>query len=934
MASRRREAAELHAEDEGDPEVDVDEEEGHVDMIGHIRAEVYNRRATKHKRRRTQRAYSGKLPFALSRIIAEANEAFANGDHAGAIAACREVVKAAPSYPESYSLLGLIYEDMGQQQKALDSYIIAVHANEKDARSWKSLGLLYKAMGQQKEAAHAFARAARLDADDANAAADAGACYHEAGEPKAAIKWYQHALRNPQLTAQSTVRLDLAKLLFAQGEKEQVVQMLLECLNWVTGLRSDSTAGASEASPLEAEAVATSGSGAVLLRPQPAHIQDGFVACNMLCEVWLGEQKNQQVVSVVQRTYGFAMDVAEATRTRTRLTTPASEKPLDIDRASELLPFDLLGAYAVAKIRLGDFASVSKLVGAFEVAEPTEWADFQLQLALGCIGIKQFAVAQRLLKRLRDTSAVRVADPADAYAQAAALADRALIFATLSQQQMYEMLLGEHEMYTALGQKELALASLVQAAYCGRPDAQLLLRAAAQLRDAGHVAVAIELLTDAQILQSLGHEEDVAIALYRAAELHKAQGDHVEYANLLERALGMSTPLAPQQARARRLRAVQREMGDQSVLAATVQQVCDTWVVSGEGVRATRLVRMVVRATRMARDMVAKEAAAAEAAAAAAEEDGSDGERDLQEVGLPDAAAAAIRSVVDDKRSAPKRRKVAAEPRRGKRPSRFAFALDDEEVDAIVRERGVPPAVLHAQVWSTMMRHPQYTHLAGMWSLLRALDGADRDPTRARRERASRKSAIRQCLRHPDALQLLVYIGNLCISSKSYNMASLMYYEAFRLSPREPLLSLCLGVALLCQMGSRVVSRKHTLLMKALALLANYRQLRKEQMEAEDAEEESATAAAASDPAMAPAVLPSWLVRAETSYNIGRACHQIGMLHLAVDCYETTLSCAGEPVAADLDIRREAALNYVQLLRSSGNEAKALEVCAKHLRYE
>ena len=83
-------------------------------------------------------------------------------------------------------------------------------------------------------------------------------------------------------------------------------------------------------------------------------------------------------------------------------------------------------------------------------------------------------------------------------------------------------------------------------------------------------------------------------------------------------------------------------------------------------------------------------------------------------------------------------------------------------------------------------------------------------------------------------------------------------------------------------------------------------------------------------------VLPSALVEAEVCFNVGRACHQLGLLHLAAEAYERALEArvgaahAGGP----LDCRREAAHNYVLLLAASGAEVRAAEVAGEFLTYE
>jgi general transcription factor 3C polypeptide 3 (transcription factor C subunit 4) len=77
----------------------------------------------------------------------------------------------------------------------------------------------------------------------------------------------------------------------------------------------------------------------------------------------------------------------------------------------------------------------------------------------------------------------------------------------------------------------------------------------------------------------------------------------------------------------------------------------------------------------------------------------------------------------------------------------------------------------------------------------------------------------------------------------------------------------------------------------------------------------------------------------ESSYNLARALHQLGLTHLAVPLYERALAaqpCAGQPaieglVSEDLDMRQAAAHNLALIYRQSGADDLARQVMAKHL---
>ena len=92
----------------------------------------------------------------------------------------------------------------------------------------------------------------------------------------------------------------------------------------------------------------------------------------------------------------------------------------------------------------------------------------------------------------------------------------------------------------------------------------------------------------------------------------------------------------------------------------------------------------------------------------------------------------------------------------------------------------------------------------------------------------------------------------------------------------------------------------------------------------------------------------------EAAYNIGRAAHQLGLVHLAVPYYESVLAHTPTPSAAagvggaggegpdglapevaaatgSMDLRREAAHNLALIYSSSGAHELAREVLREHL---
>eukprot|EP00191_Tetraselmis_sp_GSL018_P017842 CAMPEP_0177584482 /NCGR_PEP_ID=MMETSP0419_2-20121207/3923_1 /TAXON_ID=582737 /ORGANISM="Tetraselmis sp., Strain GSL018" /LENGTH=972 /DNA_ID=CAMNT_0019074031 /DNA_START=110 /DNA_END=3024 /DNA_ORIENTATION=- len=149
-----------------------------------------------------------------------------------------------------------------------------------------------------------------------------------------------------------------------------------------------------------------------------------------------------------------------------------------------------------------------------------------------------------------------------------------------------------------------------------------------------------------------------------------------------------------------------------------------------------------------------------------------------------------------------------------------------------------------------------------------------------------------QALRNqfPTSVPLILLAGHSFMMNGTPADAINEYVHAFHQSPEEPLVSLSLGVALLKDAMSFRASHRHRSILQAFAFLCNYRRLRGNSQEA--------------------------------AYNIGRAMHDIGLLHLAVPFYEEALSLGASPSAGGCsgpsDLSREAAHNLALIYRGSG----------------
>jgi len=187
-----------------------------------------------------------------------------------------------------------------------------------------------------------------------------------------------------------------------------------------------------------------------------------------------------------------------------------------------------------------------------------------------------------------------------------------------------------------------------------------------------------------------------------------------------------------------------------------------------------------------------------------------------------------------------------------------------------------------------------------------------------------RKFIIRLLLKHQDSIPLMILVGNYCFMVGRYRHALGEYFRAYKALPNEPVINLCIGLAYLHQSLSRSVPHRQYCVMQAFCFLFQYYGIRNKNQEA--------------------------------NYNLARAFHQLGLVHLALPFYErvlqsenskkyertqtanTTFSStirdnysnqtndADIEQEPDYDLKREAAFNLSLIYRASGNDALARQI--------
>lgn len=145
-------------------------------------------------------------------------------------------------------------------------------------------------------------------------------------------------------------------------------------------------------------------------------------------------------------------------------------------------------------------------------------------------------------------------------------------------------------------------------------------------------------------------------------------------------------------------------------------------------------------------------------------------------------------------------------------------------------------------------------------------------------------------------LQFTMFLAHMLSISRSYFECIAAHSRVLELTSSDPMAYFCAALSHLSYSMARTVINRHYQVIKAFILFQKYVELRGECQE-------------------------SW-------YNIGRACHHLGLFHLAIKHYEKALTFQPQHGLPDISIT--ISYNLAQIYLRSGSEFLARQVISKH----
>ncbi|KAG9289720.1 hypothetical protein G9A89_014455 [Geosiphon pyriformis] len=180
------------AENAGDPHVwdKINMDEGWDQFTDELTMTRVNGIPVKKKKGRKKKSYSPEI----NHLLSAANSYYIEQDLPSAVEVLQEVLQKNAYVHGAWWTLGMIQEELGNHEKAIQLHLVAAHLTPKDIAEWKRLGLLSKKHNSIHQAIYCFSQALRLDPTDVDTIWDRSILFAQADDNKKALEGFRRLL--------------------------------------------------------------------------------------------------------------------------------------------------------------------------------------------------------------------------------------------------------------------------------------------------------------------------------------------------------------------------------------------------------------------------------------------------------------------------------------------------------------------------------------------------------------------------------------------------------------------------------------------------------------------------------------------------------------------------------------------------------------------
>ncbi|KAG0181852.1 transcription factor TFIIIC subunit tfc4 [Apophysomyces sp. BC1034] len=179
----------------------------------------------KSRRKGKRRVTSGetKLPEEVKNMLGRANALYIAQDYGQAIDLLQTLITQHPNVYQSWNTLGLVHEEMGNAEKALQLRMVAAHMCQKDGGLWKELGLKSVENNATQQAIYCLSKALIVDPADVDALWDRSYLFKKLERTDDAIDGFLTILEF--LPHHFKVINELARLYRSKGQTKEAITL-------------------------------------------------------------------------------------------------------------------------------------------------------------------------------------------------------------------------------------------------------------------------------------------------------------------------------------------------------------------------------------------------------------------------------------------------------------------------------------------------------------------------------------------------------------------------------------------------------------------------------------------------------------------------------------------------------------------------------------
>ena len=193
------------------------------------------------KRKNTRRvSREQNLSMEVRSLLSDANLLFVDRHLQEAIPKLEEVIRIEPTVISAWRTLGLIYEELGEEEKSIQCRIVGAHLQPGANLEWKGLAERSMAMGLYRQAVYCYQQAIKIDKTDIQAIWERAILLRDLGDVKPAINGMLDILKL-QPHDPSVIRELIPMLVVSTKDYDRGIQILQDWRQYNVDLFPDPT---------------------------------------------------------------------------------------------------------------------------------------------------------------------------------------------------------------------------------------------------------------------------------------------------------------------------------------------------------------------------------------------------------------------------------------------------------------------------------------------------------------------------------------------------------------------------------------------------------------------------------------------------------------------------------------------------------------------